>query len=87
LTLQLAGSWSTLRALDAESELDAWKFDGLRVLMGLLALYLLAAAFVSFLGFFGVLRVRRLVFATVAGRVFRRSHDAGGASLDDVAVE
>lgn len=58
LTLQLAGSWSTLRALDAESELDAWKFDGLRVLLGLLALYLLAAAFVSFVGFFGVLRVR-----------------------------
>ncbi|KAF7352204.1 hypothetical protein MVEN_01183700 [Mycena venus] len=56
LTLQLAGSWSTLRALDAESELDAWKFDGLRVLWALLGVYLLAAAFVSFVGFFGVLR-------------------------------
>ncbi|KAK7062369.1 hypothetical protein R3P38DRAFT_695057 [Favolaschia claudopus] len=56
LTLQLAGSWSAIRALDAESELDAWKFDGLRVLWALLALYLLAAAFISFVGFFGVLR-------------------------------
>ncbi|KAJ7167833.1 hypothetical protein C8R46DRAFT_1094276 [Mycena filopes] len=56
LTLQLAGSWRTLRALDAESELDAWKLDGLRVLWSLLAMYLLAAASVSFIGFFGVLR-------------------------------
>ncbi|KAJ6560122.1 hypothetical protein B0H19DRAFT_1146545 [Mycena capillaripes] len=56
LTLQLAGSWNTLRALDAESELDAWKLDGLRVLWMLLAVYLLAGAFVSFVGFFGVLR-------------------------------
>jgi hypothetical protein len=57
LTLQLASSWNTLQALDAESELDAWKLDGLRVLWALLAWYLLAAAFVSFVGFFGVLRV------------------------------
>ncbi|KAJ7721875.1 hypothetical protein B0H16DRAFT_361832 [Mycena metata] len=56
LTLQLLGSWQSLRALDAESELDAWKLDGLRVLWGLLAMYLLAAAFVSFVGFFGVVR-------------------------------
>ncbi|KAJ7818958.1 hypothetical protein B0H14DRAFT_2837697 [Mycena olivaceomarginata] len=56
LTLQLASSWNTLQALDAESELDAWKLDGLRVLWALLAWYLLAAAFVSFVGFFGVLR-------------------------------
>ncbi|KAJ7034188.1 hypothetical protein C8F04DRAFT_1102581 [Mycena alexandri] len=62
LTLQLAGSWQSLRALDAESELDAWKLDGLRVLWGLLAMYLLAAAFVSFVGFFGVLRVSGLCF-------------------------
>ncbi|KAF8207800.1 hypothetical protein K438DRAFT_1962068 [Mycena galopus ATCC 62051] len=33
LTVQLAGSWGTLRALDAESELEAWKLDGLRVLL------------------------------------------------------
>ncbi|KAJ7712055.1 hypothetical protein B0H16DRAFT_1744565 [Mycena metata] len=58
LTLQLLGSWQSLRALDAESELDAWKLDGLRVLWGLLAMYLLAAAFVSFVGFFGVVRGR-----------------------------
>ncbi|KAK6991757.1 hypothetical protein R3P38DRAFT_3409114 [Favolaschia claudopus] len=56
LTLQLAGSWNAIRVLDAESELDAWKFDGLRVLWALLALYLLAAAFISFVGFLGVLR-------------------------------
>ncbi|KAJ6460151.1 hypothetical protein C8R47DRAFT_128874 [Mycena vitilis] len=56
LTLQLAGSWGTLCALDAESELDAWKLDGLRVLWALLAAYLIAGAFVSFVGFFGVLR-------------------------------
>ncbi|KAF8207794.1 hypothetical protein K438DRAFT_344326 [Mycena galopus ATCC 62051] len=57
LTVQLAGSWGALRALDAESELEAWKLDGLRVLWGLLAAYLMAAACVSFVGFFGVLRV------------------------------
>ncbi|KAJ7668113.1 hypothetical protein B0H17DRAFT_1088203 [Mycena rosella] len=56
LTVQLAASWRTLRALDAENELDAWKLDGLKVLWALLALYLQAAAFVSFVGFFGVLR-------------------------------
>ncbi|KAJ7450413.1 hypothetical protein FB451DRAFT_1566614 [Mycena latifolia] len=56
LTVQLAVSWRTLRALDAENELDAWKLDGLKVLWALLALYLLAAAFVSFVGFFGVLK-------------------------------
>ncbi|KAJ7181557.1 hypothetical protein C8R43DRAFT_941392 [Mycena crocata] len=56
LTLQLAASWRTLRALDAENELDAWKLDGLKVLWALMALYLLAAAFVSFIGFLGVLR-------------------------------
>ncbi|KAJ7034176.1 hypothetical protein C8F04DRAFT_1102497 [Mycena alexandri] len=65
LTLQLAGSWQSLRALDAESDLDAWKLDGLRVLWGLLAMYLLAAAFVSFVGFFGVLRVSGLCFVFV----------------------
>ncbi|KAF8207808.1 hypothetical protein K438DRAFT_1755221 [Mycena galopus ATCC 62051] len=43
LTVQLAGSWGTLRALDTESELEAWKLDGLRVLWGLLAAYLMAA--------------------------------------------
>ncbi|KAJ6509784.1 hypothetical protein DFH09DRAFT_416862 [Mycena vulgaris] len=56
LTVQLAASWRTLRALDAENDLDAWKLDGLKVLWALLALYLQAVAFVSFVGFFGVLR-------------------------------
>ncbi|KAJ7682011.1 hypothetical protein DFH06DRAFT_1314253 [Mycena polygramma] len=65
LTLQLAGSWGTLRALDAESELDAWKLDGLRVLWALLAAYLIAGAFVSFVGFFGVLRELRYDIAIV----------------------
>ncbi|KAJ6509789.1 hypothetical protein DFH09DRAFT_1374625 [Mycena vulgaris] len=46
----------TLRTLDAENDLDAWKLDRLKVLWALLALYLQAAAFVSFVGFFGVLR-------------------------------
>ncbi|KAJ6570479.1 hypothetical protein DFH09DRAFT_917044, partial [Mycena vulgaris] len=35
---------------------DAWKLDRLKVLWAPLALYLQAAAFVSFVGFFGVLR-------------------------------
>ncbi|KAJ7433078.1 hypothetical protein B0H11DRAFT_2122920 [Mycena galericulata] len=56
LTVQLAGAWRTLRSLDAENDLDAWKLDGLKVLWALLALYLQAAAFVSFAGFYGVLR-------------------------------
>ncbi|KAJ7206796.1 hypothetical protein GGX14DRAFT_456879 [Mycena pura] len=56
LALQLASSWRTLRALEAENEFEMGKFDGLRVLWALLALYLLAAAFVSFVGFLGVLR-------------------------------
>ncbi|KAJ7093808.1 hypothetical protein C8R44DRAFT_989899 [Mycena epipterygia] len=56
LTVQLAGSWRTLRALDAENDLDAWKLDGLKVLFALLALYLQAGAFVSFVGFYGVLK-------------------------------
>ncbi|KAJ7098573.1 hypothetical protein B0H15DRAFT_821246 [Mycena belliarum] len=56
LALQLASAWRTLRLLVAENELDAWKLDGLKVLWGLLAAYLLAAAFVSFVGFCGVLR-------------------------------
>ncbi|KAJ7616425.1 hypothetical protein FB45DRAFT_872888 [Roridomyces roridus] len=56
LTLQLAVTWRTLRALDAENELDAWKLDGLKVLWALLAVYLQAAAFISFVGFSGVVR-------------------------------
>ncbi|KAJ7615374.1 hypothetical protein FB45DRAFT_992914 [Roridomyces roridus] len=56
LTLQLVATWRTLRALDAENELDAWKLDGLKVLWALLAVYLQAAAFISFVGFSGVIR-------------------------------
>ncbi|KAJ7433081.1 hypothetical protein B0H11DRAFT_1939824 [Mycena galericulata] len=55
LSVQLASAWRTLRSLDAENDLDAWKFDGLKVLWALLALYLQAAASVSesFAGFKG----------------------------------
>jgi len=57
LALQLAASWHTLRSIETETEYEnAWRFDGLRVLWALLALYLLAAAFVSFVGLSGVLR-------------------------------
>ncbi|KAJ7436950.1 hypothetical protein FB451DRAFT_1193608 [Mycena latifolia] len=45
-----------LRALGAQSELDTWKLDGFKVLWGLLALDLQASAFVSLVGFLGVLR-------------------------------
>ncbi|KAJ6587771.1 hypothetical protein B0H10DRAFT_2093298 [Mycena sp. CBHHK59/15] len=58
LAVHLLAAWRTLRVLDAESELDAWKLDGLRVLWALLALYVQAAAFISFVGFFGVLRAK-----------------------------
>ncbi|KAJ7053507.1 hypothetical protein C8F01DRAFT_1166625 [Mycena amicta] len=57
VALQLFASWATLRALEAETEYDnAYRLDGLRILYALVALYLLAAAFVSFVGFSGVLR-------------------------------
>ncbi|KAJ7262575.1 hypothetical protein C8J57DRAFT_1719443 [Mycena rebaudengoi] len=48
--------WRTLRALEVESELDAYKLDGLKAL---LLLHLQAAAFVSFVAFLGVLRVQQ----------------------------
>ncbi|KAJ7450468.1 hypothetical protein FB451DRAFT_1527644 [Mycena latifolia] len=38
VTIPLAAPWRTLRALNAENELDAWKLDGLKVLWALLAL-------------------------------------------------
>ncbi|KAJ7262621.1 hypothetical protein C8J57DRAFT_1471169 [Mycena rebaudengoi] len=47
-------AWRTLRALEAENELDAYKLDKLG-LWALLLLYMQAAAFVSFVGFLGVL--------------------------------
>ncbi|KAF7321625.1 hypothetical protein MKEN_00683600 [Mycena kentingensis (nom. inval.)] len=57
LALQLTAAWHTLRSIETETEYEnAWRFDGLRVLWALLALYLLAAAFVSFVGLSGVLR-------------------------------
>ncbi|KAJ7245795.1 hypothetical protein C8J57DRAFT_1725117 [Mycena rebaudengoi] len=56
LTYHLLSAWRTLRALEAESELDAYKLDGLKVLWALLILYMQAAAFVSLVGFLGVLR-------------------------------
>ncbi|KAJ7065807.1 hypothetical protein C8F01DRAFT_1229009 [Mycena amicta] len=59
LALQLASSWPTLRSLEAESESEydnAWLPGKLRTLLSLLALYFFVAAFVSFVGFVGVLR-------------------------------
>jgi hypothetical protein len=61
LTYHLLSAWRTLRALEAESELDAYKLDGLKVLWALLILYMQAAAFVSLVGFLGVLRVSRFL--------------------------
>ncbi|KAF7304132.1 hypothetical protein MIND_00644800 [Mycena indigotica] len=59
LALKLASSWATLRALEAETEYEnAFRLDGLRVLFLLVALYLIAASCISFLGFSGVLRAR-----------------------------
>ncbi|KAJ7248333.1 hypothetical protein C8J57DRAFT_1724200 [Mycena rebaudengoi] len=51
--LATAHAWRTLRALKVESELDAYKLDGLKAL---LLLHVQAAAFVSFVAFLGVLR-------------------------------
>ena len=83
LALQLASSWRTLRALEAENEFEMGKFDGLRVLWALLALYLLAAAFVSFVGFLGVLRVRRFLFRWAwHGEVLESERVAGGLASD-----
>ncbi|KAJ7450473.1 hypothetical protein FB451DRAFT_1527646 [Mycena latifolia] len=56
LTVQLSASWRTppLRALDAESELDAWKLDSLKSPLGAPRPLSRAAALVSFVGFFGL---------------------------------
>ncbi|KAJ7450403.1 hypothetical protein FB451DRAFT_1527538 [Mycena latifolia] len=64
----LAASWC--RALNTENELDAWKLSGLKVLWALLALYLLAAVFVSSVGSFGMLRVRLALFLPLSHPFF-----------------
>ncbi|KAJ7461950.1 hypothetical protein FB451DRAFT_1496231 [Mycena latifolia] len=67
-------SWCTLRALDVQNELDACKLDGLKVLWALLALYLVVAAFVLLVGFFGVLKVRLASLSFPSFPSFALSH-------------